>query len=58
MSDTPKDDEAKFNETLKRMLSTPPKPHKTSGGPKPAAHGSDQKKDQERKSPKARGKVD
>jgi hypothetical protein len=31
MSDTPKDDEAKFNETLKRMLATPPKPHK----PKP-----------------------
>ena len=30
MSDS-KDDEAKFNETLKRMLKTPPKPHK----PKP-----------------------
>jgi hypothetical protein len=27
-ADTPKDDEAKFNETLKRLLKTPPKPHK------------------------------
>ena len=50
-----KDDEAKFNETLKRMLNTPPKPHKRSGEPKPAARDSGQKKDQQRKSPKARG---
>ena len=28
---TPKDDEDKFNETLRRMLNTPPKPRK----PKP-----------------------
>ncbi|MBN9310511.1 hypothetical protein [Devosia sp.] len=28
MSEAPKDDEAKFNETLKRMLGTKPKPHK------------------------------
>jgi hypothetical protein len=32
MSDTPKDDEAKFNETLKRMLNTPPTPHKDKAG--------------------------
>ena len=31
MNDPKKDDETKFNETLKRMLSTPPKPHQ----PKP-----------------------
>jgi hypothetical protein len=31
MSDAPKDDETKFNETLKRMLDTKPTPHK----PKP-----------------------
>jgi hypothetical protein len=31
-----KDDETKFNETLKRMLKTPPKPHKPkSEKPKP-----------------------
>jgi hypothetical protein len=29
MPQTPKDDETKFNETLKRMLSTPPQPHKS-----------------------------
>ena len=28
--DLPKDDETKFNETLKRMLETPPKPHRES----------------------------
>jgi hypothetical protein len=31
LDDAPKDDETKFNETLKRLLSTPPTPHK----PKP-----------------------
>lgn len=31
MSKTPKDDEAKFNETLQRMLKTPPKPHENKG---------------------------
>jgi hypothetical protein len=28
MKDTPQGDEKEFNDTLKRMLSTPPKPHK------------------------------
>jgi hypothetical protein len=28
MSDAPKSDLSKFNETLKRMLSSPPAPHK------------------------------
>lgn len=37
MSDTPKDDEAKFNETLKRMLKTPPTPHKKDAGHEPGA---------------------
>ena len=33
-----KDNETKFNETLKRMLGTPPKPHKQKdAGPKPDA---------------------
>jgi hypothetical protein len=31
MPETPKDDETKFNETLKRMLESPPAPQK----PKP-----------------------
>jgi hypothetical protein len=34
MIDTAKDDEKKFNETLKRMLSTPPK-HEKAAPPKP-----------------------
>jgi hypothetical protein len=29
-----KDDKTKFNETLKRMLGTPPKPHVGKDGPK------------------------
>jgi len=33
MSRSPKDDDAKFNETLKRMFESPPTPHK----PKPVA---------------------
>jgi hypothetical protein len=47
MCDTPKDDEAKFNETLKRMLDTPPKPHKSQADkatdkrpPEPKPHNS------------------
>jgi hypothetical protein len=32
MSDAPKDDEAKFNGTPKRMLESPPKPHKPEDG--------------------------
>ncbi|MER8453764.1 hypothetical protein NKG60_27955 [Mesorhizobium sp. M1428] len=31
---TSKDNEAQFNETLKRMLKTPPKPHQASPKPK------------------------
>jgi hypothetical protein len=31
------DGEAKFNETLKRMLNSPPAPHKESARPKPSA---------------------
>jgi hypothetical protein len=37
MPDAPKDDETKFNETLKRMLDTKPTPHK----PKDKADGID-----------------
>lgn len=33
MADT-KDDDKKFNETLKRMLKTPPKPHEKAPTPK------------------------
>jgi hypothetical protein len=36
MSDPKEDDEAKFNETLKRMLSTPPTPHTPKGDKKPS----------------------
>lgn len=32
MTGAPKDDETKFNETLKRMLESPPKPHKKESG--------------------------
>jgi hypothetical protein len=35
MSETPKDDEAKFNETLKRLLKSPPKLHKPKNDAKP-----------------------
>ncbi|MET2825865.1 hypothetical protein [Mesorhizobium shangrilense] len=42
-----KEDEAKFNETLKRMLKTPPKPHEAH--PKPS---------RENKSPKTEQKGD
>jgi hypothetical protein len=55
MSDTSNDDEAKFNETLKRMLSTPKPPRKKDAEPKPGASRSDQQKDQKHKRPKARG---
>jgi hypothetical protein len=45
MSESPKDDEAKFNETLKRMLGTPPKPHsETSGGKKSLTDAGQKKK--------------
>ncbi len=37
MDDPDKNDEQKFNETLKRMLNTPPKPHKKGAEPKPDA---------------------
>ena len=45
MADTPKDDEAKFNETLKRMLDTKPKPQK----PKPSEANDGDKPDGRRK---------
>ena len=48
-------DEAKFNETLKRMLDKKPVQRKTSGEPKPPTHGSGQEEDQKSKSPKAPG---
>jgi hypothetical protein len=45
MSDTPKkDDEAKFNETLKRMLKTPPKPHNETSAVKGSFTDADHKK--------------
>lgn len=56
MSDPKDDDEAKFNETLKRMLDTKPKPRKEKdAGSKPSASRLGQEKDQPRKSPKAPG---
>lgn len=39
MPNTQKDDEAKFNETLKRMLDTKPKPHEKPKGEKPQKKG-------------------
>jgi hypothetical protein len=46
MNASPKDsDEAKFNATLKRLLDTPPKPHKQKdAGPKPDASQSESPK--------------
>ncbi|WP_224672347.1 hypothetical protein [Mesorhizobium sp. BR1-1-7] len=45
MSDIQKSDEAKFNETLKRMLKTPPKPHDKPQSDKPhASQQSDKEK--------------
>ncbi|HEV7276112.1 MAG TPA: hypothetical protein VGN80_07490 [Devosiaceae bacterium] len=50
---TEKDDEAKFNETLKRLLKSPPKPHK----PKDDAHGHDPARDrQDQDRPDRRGR--
>jgi len=43
------DDETKFNETLKRMLKTPPKPHK----PKDEADAQDKKLDRAGRGPHA-----
>jgi hypothetical protein len=43
MSEAPKDDEAKFNETLKRMLTSPPKPHVPKPTP-PKKGNADEKK--------------
>jgi hypothetical protein len=34
LADAPKDDETEFNETLKRMLDTKPKPHEPALGEK------------------------
>ena len=46
MTNTPKDDEAKFNETLKRMLGTKPKPksHRETSSGKTSLTDADQKK--------------
>lgn len=43
MTDTSKDDETEFNETLKRMLKTPPKLHVPKPAKKPPAKGSEKK---------------
>jgi hypothetical protein len=55
-----KDDETKFNETLKRMLSSPPTPRKDKAGaaPKPAQRraGSPKQGKDDGKQPKGRSR--
>jgi len=63
MTIAPKSDDQKFNETLGRMLKTPPQPHghgqEGADKAKPSRrHSSGQQEDQKRDRPKASRKVD